>query len=289
MAYEREQQKRRERRRRQYMVIGGVIGVVILALGVGIGVALSSKTTTYAFASPSGAVVDQYSDASGKAEAITYGDATAPVTMSVYEDFRCPYCQMLETQASSVYKQYVQQGKVRVLFHIVTLIDSNDGGTGSQVAGNAAACAQQAGKFDAYHDILYQNQPSETTDSYSSTSTLITLAKKVPGLDTPTFESCVKNGTYNGLVQQNWNDFQKLFPSPGTPTVLLNGTQVQSNSLFTTSGGSEAANSAGLKSAIDAALAKATKSPSPSASATGSTSPDTTATEPNTATSTPTK
>jgi protein-disulfide isomerase len=271
LAYERELQRRRGRRRRQYTVIGAVLGVIILAVGIGVGVALSNKTTTYAFAAPSGAVVDKYSDASGKAEAIAYGSASAPVTMTVYEDFRCPYCQILETQASSVYKSYVSSGKVRVLFHIVTLIDSNDGGSGSLEAGNAAACAQQAGKFDAYHDILYQNQPSETTDSYSSTATLISLAKKVSGLDTPTFESCVKNGTYKGLVQQNWNDFQKIFSSPGTPTVLLNGTQVQDSSLFTTSSSTEVANTSGLKSAIDAALTKATASSTSSSTATSTT------------------
>lgn len=294
LVVERERQRQRDRRRRQFTVIGAVIGVIIVAVGVGLGVALSNKSTTYTFAAPSGAIVDPYSDSSGKAEAVAYGQASAPVTMTVYEDMRCPYCQMLETQAGSMYQQYVTSGKLRVLYHFVTLIDSNDGGSGSLEGGNAVACAQQTGgstKFIDYHNTLYTNQPSETTDSFSSTATLISLAKKVNGLDTSAFETCVKNGTYKGLVQQNWTDMQKLFSSPGTPTVLLNGSQVQSSTLFSATSGTEAANVSGLKSAIDTAIAKATKSSttSPAASSTATTTAAGSATTTGTATSTTTK
>ena len=51
------------------------------------------------------------------------------------------------------------------------------------------------------------------------------LAKQVPGLDTPAFESCVTAGTNKGLVQQNLADFNTLHLS-ATPTVLLDGKQL---------------------------------------------------------------
>ena len=110
-----------------------------------------------------------------------------------------------------------------MLFHPVALIDANDpGSSGSLVSGAASVCAATAGKFDEYHDALYANQPDESDDSYSTTAKLIAVAKQVPGLDTPAFESCVTAGTYKGLVQQNMADFNTL-KLGGTPTLMLEG------------------------------------------------------------------
>ena len=50
---------------------------------------------------------------------------------------------------------------------LATIIDGNMGGTGSRTAANAAACAQDVGKFPGYHDVLYENQPEETSDDYA--------------------------------------------------------------------------------------------------------------------------
>ncbi|CAM5294404.1 Thioredoxin-like fold domain-containing protein OS=Streptomyces griseorubiginosus OX=67304 GN=AQJ54_11200 PE=4 SV=1 [Streptomyces griseorubiginosus] len=52
-------------------------------------------------------------------------------------------------------------------YHLATIIDGNMGGTGSRTAANAAAGAQDAGKFPGYHDVLYENQPEETSDDYA--------------------------------------------------------------------------------------------------------------------------
>ena len=64
------------------------------------------------------------------------------------------------------------------------IIDGNMGGSGSLHAANAAACAQDAGKFPAYHDVLYQNQPPRRRRLRRRTASCIELAGKVDGLDT---------------------------------------------------------------------------------------------------------
>ncbi|MEZ0111121.1 protein-disulfide isomerase [Catenulispora sp. EB89] len=223
VAAERAAQQRKSMQRRRL----GILAVVVVVIGVCVGVGLavssnSAKPKAYTPPTDGSVVADKYANPANKATALSYGPASAPHTLTIFEDFRCPYCKALETGSASVYKAYVANGTLRVLFHPVTLIDTHDNGSGSLQSGNAAACAAAAGKFDEYHDVLFAHQPDETTDGYSSTATLISLAKQVPGLDTPAFETCVNAGTYKGLVQQNWSDFNTL-QLQGTPTLMLDG------------------------------------------------------------------
>lgn len=224
VAAERANAQRRGQRRRRILILSAVLAVLGAVTGIGVAVsASSSKPQAYTAPTNGTVVVDTFADPSKKATALSYGSATAPHTLSIYEDFRCPFCKGLETGSASVYKSYVAAGTLRVLFHPVTLLDTNYPGTsGSLWSGAASVCAASVGKFDEYHDALYASQPDETTDGYSNVSTLISVAKQVPGLDTPAFESCVTSGTYKGLVQQNMADFNTLRLG-GTPAVLLDG------------------------------------------------------------------
>ncbi|MEZ0114325.1 protein-disulfide isomerase [Catenulispora sp. EB89] len=226
VAAEQEAQRQRVRQRRRLGVLAAVLVVLGVATGVGVAVsASSSKPQAYSVPSNGTVVVDTFADPSKKPTALAYGPASAPHTLTIYEDFRCPYCKGLETDSSSVYKAYAAAGTLRVLFHPVTLIDSNDAGSGSLWSGAASVCAATVGKFDEYHDALYANQPDETDDAYNNTAKLIAVAKQVPGLDSPAFESCVTSGTYKGLVQQNMADFNTLRLG-GTPTLMLDGKQL---------------------------------------------------------------
>jgi protein-disulfide isomerase len=160
---------------------------------------------------------------------LVVGQASAPVTLTVYEDFRCPDCQQFEEIVGPTYRAYVEAGRVKVDFRPVDLIDSMHAGTtGSDVAGSAAICAQVAGHFLAYHDVLYRNQPSEMSDDFSDTATLIRLAKQVPGLDTPAFEQCVTSVRYKHQVAANFAALTRIDDgNPGTPTMLMNGKRFQ--------------------------------------------------------------
>ncbi|HEX4790935.1 MAG TPA: thioredoxin domain-containing protein [Actinospica sp.] len=283
-------ERRKAKRRRQYLILGIVVVVIGAIVGIGLGVK-SSNSPASPFTAPNAAVVDSYVNAqtkTGDPTAIQYGSPDAKVTMTVFEDVRCPFCDIFEVGARDAYKKYVDAGEVQVMFHIVKLIDVNDqasgqNATGSRNGGSALACAQNAGMFDAYHDVLYDNQPVETTDPWSQTSALITLAKQVPGLDTPTFESCVDKVAYGGFVDQNWSDFNTL-KLQGTPTVELNGSALTNAQLFSasskagvtasTASDGEGANTAAVQAAIQAAVTKAygSSTPAPWASASASAS-----------------
>lgn len=214
---ERAREAARSRRVRQLSVVGGVLAVLVAAVVIGI-LVQSSRSTGY--------------DAAKDAPAATVGssrllipvgaaNASAPL-MTVYEDPRCPACGEFEKAFHTTVNSLVAQKKLRIQYHVVSFIDRHTGGTGSRNAADALACAQNAGLFHDYHDVLYANQPDETASTWNDKSVLLGLAKQVPGLDTPAFRGCVNDSGFGNWVSAVQKDFDKSgFES--TPTVLLNG------------------------------------------------------------------
>ncbi|CAK7285440.1 DsbA family protein [Streptomyces sp. RM1] len=229
LAVEREKQKAAEKRRRTLIVGASVVCVLGLAAVIGVVAANSGKNKSSSSAGP----VVAPSGAQGKdGLAIPVGKDGARSTLTVWEDFRCPACQAFEAAYRPTLHELTDAGKLRIEYHLVRLIDGNLGGTGSLRAANAAACAQDAGKFRDYHDTLYANQPKETDDAFASNAKLITLAGKVSGLDTPAYRTCVDGGTHDSWVNRS----QKAFQSggfTGTPTVLLGGKNIYQDQSMT--------------------------------------------------------
>ncbi|MEV4427944.1 DsbA family protein [Streptomyces sp. R-07] len=224
---QRERDKAREKQRRVLIVSAAVVGVLGLAAVVGVIAAGGDKDGGSDKAGP---VVAPTGSVEGDKPAIPAGKADAPSTLAVWEDFRCPACAQFENVMRDTIHELEASGALKAEYHLATLIDGNMGGSGSLRAANAAACAQDAGKFTAYHDTLYINQPPETDDAYGKNDKLIELAAKVPGLDTPAFRSCVNDGTHDSWVVKSNEAFQKG-GFRGTPSVLLNG-----ESIFPTKG-----------------------------------------------------
>ncbi|OCC12347.1 thioredoxin domain-containing protein [Streptomyces sp. PTY087I2] len=223
LAQRREREKGREKRRRTLIVASAVVGVLGLAAVVGLIAANAGKDDGGDSASgpavaPSGAIGED-------ALTVPVGAADAPSTLTVWEDFRCPVCAQFENAFRDTITELADDGQIRVEYHLATIIDGNFGGTGSLRAANAAACAQDAGKFAPYHDVLFSNQPPEPDDAFGKNSRLIELAGKVEGLDTPGFRSCVEDGEHDSWVKKSDTAFREG-GFQGTPTVLLNGESV---------------------------------------------------------------
>ncbi|WP_370079030.1 DsbA family protein [Streptacidiphilus sp. MAP12-16] len=217
MQEERAQEEARAKRLRKFGIIGTVLAVLIVAVVVGVLVQNSRSGSSYsASQAPAGTI-------GSNNLVIPVGASNAPSTLTVYEDPRCPACGQFEKDFHATVNQLLSAGKIMVNYHVVSFIDRHDGGTGSKNGANALACAQNVGKFHAYHDVLYANQPDETVDAWADKSKLIALAKQVPGLDSPTFESCVTNNSFGSWVKAVQTDFDKSGFS-STPTILLNGT-----------------------------------------------------------------
>lgn len=219
---ERAQEKSREKRRRGLIVGGAVVGVLALAAVIGVvaaNVGGDKKESAGPVVAPKGA--------SGKDSlAIPVGKADAKSTLTIWEDFRCPACAQFENTYRSTIHELTEKGQLKVEYHLATIIDGNMGGEGSKRAANAAVCAQDAGKFPEYHDVLFSNQPAETDDAFAQNSKLLDLAGEVDGLsDDAAFKSCVEDGKHDAWVAKSSEAFQKG-GFQGTPTVILNGKNI---------------------------------------------------------------
>ncbi|MEU6774365.1 thioredoxin domain-containing protein [Streptomyces sp. NPDC046759] len=228
LAVEREKQKAADKRRRTLIVGASIVCVLGLAAVIGVIAANAGKKG----GEKAGPVVAP-SGAQGKDSlAVPVGKDNARSTLTIWEDVRCPACQAFEVAYRPTLHQLADSGKLRIQYHLVRLIDGNLHGTGSLRGANAAACAQDAGKFREYHDVLYANQPKETDDAFADNAKLIELAGKVPGLDTPAFQKCVKDGTHDSWVDKSHKAFQRG-GFTGTPTVLLNGKNIYEDQTMT--------------------------------------------------------
>lgn len=150
------------------------------------------------------------------------------VTITVYEDYRCPVCKMFHDQVQPTISAALAAGTVKIEYHAVNLIDYNAGGKGSLLAANAASCAAKAAKaakFQLYRDALFAAQPPESDDRFARPDKLISIAQSVPGLDSAAFEGCVREQPFAGSIQSTYDATFGAGKFVGTPTIFLNGAQ----------------------------------------------------------------
>ncbi|MFF3002228.1 DsbA family protein [Kitasatospora sp. NPDC057940] len=214
---QRQRAAERARRNRNRAITGALATVVAAAVGVTIAVQSGKAKDARPIVPPAGAIGDRQL-------VIPVGDPDAPVTLTVYEDFRCPACAQVEGILGDTINRLEDEGKLRIDYHILSLVDSIARGKGSKNAANAVAAAQNAGKFREYHDVLFANHPkSETKDTFGDKKTLLALADKVKDLKTPSFIAAVNEGTHDTWVKKVQHTFDQQTKIQGTPAIFFEG------------------------------------------------------------------
>jgi protein-disulfide isomerase len=191
----------------------------------------------------------------------TLGNANAPHTMDMWEDFQCTACRQFTVEIEpQVVANYVQTGKLKLVYHDFLTIDAHlAGSTESLDAANAALCATDQGQIWTYHDWLYGNQYSENSSAFTK-DRLKSIAQAAGIKDLTKFNSCVDNGTHNADVQTEQGQVQSSWQ--GTPTLIVdNGTPISYDGSYST-----------VSAVIDAALG-VNASSSPGASGSASSAP----------------
>lgn len=218
---EMERRKKRARRNRVIGITAGALVLVLAAVTTGIFVQKEREEKAEAEANKNAVPTKIAKDG----VSIPVGESDAPVTLTVYEDFRCPACQQFEKAYGKSIDKLVEEGELKVDYHIATIIDANSPGThGSKIAGNAAVCANEVGEFVPYHKMLFANQPPEQQDGFT-TQAVLKLAGSVDGLkDNSEFESCVKQDRYRSWLRKVQSEFDTKFDGRvATPSLLLDG------------------------------------------------------------------
>ncbi|MFJ5116870.1 DsbA family protein [Kitasatospora sp. NPDC088548] len=225
MREERLRAERSAKIRRRTIVGAASAAVLALAAGVAFAVGGSSGPGD---AAANGPLVTPANASGADGTVITYGKADAPHTLEIYEDFRCPYCEQLETTNGKTIQQLADDGTYKIEYHLATFLDKGLGGKGSRTALAAAGAALNEGvdKFKQFHDVLYANQPDERQDAFGDVNHLLDLAGQVPGLKTDAFVKAVQDGTYAPWANEVNKSFDKSGVT-GTPTVKLDGRKLE--------------------------------------------------------------
>ncbi len=203
------------------LVVWTGVGVVVAAVLIGAAVVMTRQPAQGTGFTPIPPSVVTPSDipASGR----TLGNPAAPVTIDVYEDFRCTGCFAYSTEIEpAVEVQYVATGKAKIVHHDFLVIDRG-GITESRDAANAARCAADQGKYWPLHDWLFANQSPAELPGYFTTDRLLALGKAA-GLDMPRFEPCVRNGTHDQEIRAEQGPLRSRINA--TPSIFVNGAVV---------------------------------------------------------------
>jgi protein-disulfide isomerase len=144
------------------------------------------------------------------------GSPQARVTIDEFGDFQCPYCgEFVRQTEPRIIAVYVAAGKARIVWHTLAFI-----GPESTLAGRAAWCAQQRGKFWEYFAVLYQHQGGENTGTFN-TARLERWAGDV-GLDRTAFGDCLAGPQSLDGVETGTREAQQAGIT-ATPGFLVNG------------------------------------------------------------------
>lgn len=172
----------------------------------------------------------------------TMGKADAPVKVIEFADFECPACaQFFTLTEPDVRTRLIETGQISYTFMDFPLPMHPN----TWPASNAAACANEQGKFWEYHDILFQMQ-----DQWNGFATRRPGGKfkefaEQLGLDVGKWEACYDEQRYNLNIKAHEQEAVKRGAGQ-TPTFIIGSRRVPGSIAFDK-----------FKAYVDTALAEA--------------------------------
>ncbi len=145
-------------------------------------------------------------------EDIVLGSATAPITVIEYSDFQCPYSKLFHSAIQKILKEYPDD--IRFVYKHLPLSFHPQ----AENAALAAECANEAGKFPIYSDMLFAKQ-----DEWSKTSGTIKFKDyaRILGIDSRKFNVCLDTKKYSEKIKSDSEEAAN-FGISGTPGTFLN-------------------------------------------------------------------
>ena len=141
---------------------------------------------------------------------IPVGNSTSPVTLVVFSDLECPACAAFHKTVKSVRRRYRSDlSLVFVHFPLSTHRFAIQ-------AAQAAECADSAGRFEPFVDLVYDKQDSIGVKSWGS------YARESGIADTALFANCARNAISPPRIQAG-RELGLEWGIGGTPTVIING------------------------------------------------------------------
>jgi len=143
----------------------------------------------------------------------TFGNTEAPLTIVMFIDFECPFCQQAYPTMRQVMDEYGSAVQVRFKHFPLASIHPN-----ATRAAVATTCAQEQGAFWEYYDLIFENKLLNNVALSSYAQTL--------ELDMPQFDTCLRTERYMAQIEEDFADGRALSVR-GTPTYFLNNQKIE--------------------------------------------------------------
>jgi protein-disulfide isomerase len=143
------------------------------------------------------------------------GSESAPVEITEYADYQCPFCQTFATlQMPTIEERLIKTGKLRWRYRDFPLRQHQF----ARLASHSAACADEQGKYWEQHDKIYEGQ-SEWAGARDAGDNFRDYARAI-GLDLARYDECMESGKYAGRIQASLDEGARAGVA-STPTLLV--------------------------------------------------------------------
>ena len=189
-----------------------VVVIVIVVAGLGSGSSSAQTTTTETTANGRPEAVSTFAGVPQRGD--TLGKASAPVTLTVFEDPQCPFCRQWNIDTlPTVVDNYVRTGRIKVVYRGVIVIGEN-----SLVGLAAEYAAGQQNKLWQMTEALYERQGDENS-GWLKTAVVRDAAREI-GLSPAKVVVAMKSAAVASAIQQSVNEARSL-GIRGTPTFAI--------------------------------------------------------------------
>ncbi|HMJ17520.1 MAG TPA: thioredoxin domain-containing protein [Gemmatimonadaceae bacterium] len=175
-----------------------LLGVIAL-----IGVAAIGYVATKPKADPTDVKNIADTTNAGAAQGYLMGKVDAPVKILEYADFECPGCAGFATVTEpDVRARIIEPGLASITYYDFPLTQHRN----TLAASNAAACADEQGKFWPMHDRLFQAQDEWNGEATDSPKPFFKRYATEVGVDVAKWESCFDARKYQKRISANLAD-----------------------------------------------------------------------------------
>ncbi len=142
------------------------------------------------------------------------GSSKNSVSIVMFSNFECPFSKEVSGTVRELALKY--KNDINIIYRDFPLDTIHKH---SRLAGEAAGCAAEQGKFWPFYDRLYAASPALDSES-------LKLYAIQSGLDEEIFSNCLKDGRMREEVQGDYEDGLR-FGVRGTPTFFINGEKIE--------------------------------------------------------------
>lgn len=146
------------------------------------------------------------------------GDKNAPVTIVEFSDYECPFCKRhFDDTLPQLIKNYVDTGKVKIVFRDFPLSFHDPLATKEAVAANCAGEQGGDSKYFEYHDQIFTR--TKSNGNGLAEADLTTIATDL-GLNLSSFNTCIADSAQADEVKKDIADGSAAGAS-GTPSFII--------------------------------------------------------------------